>query len=131
MKITRRQLNKLIQEALRRNEPGYYRSYKPDTKGINYTALVLDEYSHNVLLRFVPAGWKPIAHHMTMISPVLQKGSRLPQHYLNQPGEVTVVGIVGDNRVIAAVIDPAGSTLPYKGPKFLHVTIATNPLARR
>ena len=130
MKITRKQLRRLIGEALRQNEPGYHRSYQPDTKGINYTALVLDEYSHNVLLQFVPEGWKPIAHHMTMITPALQKGSRLPMHYLNQPGEITAIGIVGDDRVIAAVIDPTSSTLPYKGPEFLHVTIATNPLTK-
>ena len=113
MKITRRELRQLIREVI--------------TSGISYTALVLDEASHNMLLQYVPSGWQPYAHHMTLISPRDQKGVRLPGRFLGSSASITVTGIVGDDRVIAAVVDPSDAVLPMIGPTFPHVTIATNP----
>jgi len=132
MKITRIQLRKIIQEAIRQNEPGYNISLKPDTKRISYTALVLDDASHNALLQYVPEGWRVYAHHMTLIAPGNQSGVRLPERYLEQPASIVATGIVADDRVIAAVIDlsQSDSILPMSGPIFPHVTIATNPLTK-
>ena len=116
MKITRKDLRQLIIEVI--------------TSGISYTALVLDEASHNALLQYVPDGWQPYAHHMTLITPRDQKGVRLPARFLGASASIAVTGIVADNRVIAAVVNPGSSILPMIGPAFPHVTIATNPNAR-
>jgi len=113
MKITRKDLRQLIIEVI--------------TSGISYTALVLDEASHNALLQYVPDGWQPYAHHMTLITPRDQKGVRLPARFLGASASIAVTGIVADDRVIAAVIDLTDNVLPMIGPKFPHVTIATNP----
>ena len=133
MKITKRELRQLIMEMIRQNEPGYRMTYPPDTKAmrINYTALVLDEQSHQLLAQYAPPGWKVFAHHMTLIAPTHQKGSRLPDYYLNQPAQIVISGIVGDDRVMAGVVDVMDSdNLPIKGPSFPHVTICTNPATK-
>jgi hypothetical protein len=129
VKITRKQLREFILESIRQTEPGYHMSFVPDTKNISYTAFVLDEQSHNSLLRYVPEGWKTHAHHMTLIAPTHQKGVRLPQRYIGQPASISISSIVADDRVIAAVVDLDTNVLPMSGPKFPHVTIATNPLS--
>jgi len=113
MKITRKDLRQLIIAVI--------------TSGISYTALVLDEASHNALLQYVPDGWQPYAHHMTLITPRDQKGVRLPPRFLGSSASIAVTGIAADDRVIAAVVDPGSSILPMIGPSFPHVTIATNP----
>ena len=113
MKISRRQLRRLINEVI--------------TSGIAYTGLVLDKASHDMLLQYVPEGWRPYAHHMTLITPTEHKGVRLPPRFLNSSASITVTGIVGDDRVIAAVIDLRNTVLPMRGPAYAHVTIATNP----
>ena len=130
MKLSRRQLRKLILETIRQTEPGYHMSYVPDTKRISYTALVLDDMSRQALLQYVPEGWKPIAHHMTLITPASHKGTRLPERFLNQQASVIATGIVGDDKVLAAVIDTSMSLLPMIGPSFPHITIATNPMTK-
>ena len=132
MNLTRIELRRLIMEAIRQSEPGYHMSYPHDTKslGINYTALVLDDLSHQLLAQYAPAGWKIFSHHMTMIAPTHQKGSRIPEYFLNQPAKIVINGIVGDDRVMAGVVDVlASDNLPIKGPAFPHVTICTNPAA--
>ena len=130
-KITRRQLRQLIKEAIRQTEPGYHMSYVPDTKGIIYTALVLDPESHQALTQFVPEGWKTYAHHMTLISPPMQKGSRLPQHFLNQQATIVIDKIAQNDQVIAGVVNvQLSDNLPIKGPTFPHVTICTNPMTK-
>jgi len=116
VKISRRQLRKIIRE--------YY--YLP-SHDIEYTAVILDDYSRQLLLQFVPKGWQSIAHHITLIDPTVQKQGRLPKPFIDIDVSVNMIGIVGDNKVLAGVIDPGDVILPYKGPKFLHVTIATNP----
>ena len=133
MKLTRKKLRQLIIEAIRQTEPGYHISYPPDTKAmkLNYTALVLDPQSQQILAQHTPPGWKPVSHHMTMIAPTHQKGSRLPEQYLNQPATIVISGIVGDDRVMAGVVDELQSdNLPIKGPNFPHVTICTNPATK-
>lgn len=134
MKITKRQLRQLIQEAIRQNEPGFNRQY-PSERRVKYTALVLDDRSHQALIRqgqrHVPNfdQWNPVAHHMTLISPPMQgKFSRLPERFIGQPASITAVGIVFDNSVAAAVIDLSNSSevLPMDGPSFPHVTVGIN-----
>ena len=132
MQITRRQLRKLITEAIFVHgstiPDRLGLSLPPDTSNIQYTALVLDQTSQQALLRYVPAGWTPICHHVTLISPPNQKFKRYPEYYLNQPASVVISSIIGDDKVVAGVVDINSSDmLPYDGPKFLHVTIATNP----
>ena len=46
---------------------------------IEYTALVLDDLGHRTLLAYVPEGWTPKSHHMTIISPPEMK-RRLKVH---------------------------------------------------
>ena len=116
-------------ESIRQSEPGYHMSFVPDTKHISYTALVLDEPSRNLLLRYVPDGWKPHAHHMPLIAPTHQKGVRLPHRYIGQPASIPITSITGDDRVLAAIVNLDANVLPMAGPKFPHVTIATNPLS--
>ena len=136
MKITRKQLKMLIESIFIHGDSIPDRlglQMKPDTKGIAYTALVLDEASRQKLMKFVPDGWTPHCHHMTLIAPTVQKGRRLPEYYLNQEATVTVRLIARDDKVIAGIIDPTlpggppGDSLPIDGPAFPHVTIATNP----
>lgn len=134
MKITRKQLQRLIQEAIRQNEPGYHRQY-PSERTVKYSAFVLDDASHQTLIdianQLVPGfqQWKPVAHHMTMISPIMQgKFSRLPERFIGQSASVVVTGVVMDNRVAAAVVDLSQSPdLFYMdGPVYPHVTLGIN-----
>ena len=133
MKITRKQLKRLIESVFIHGDSIPDRlglQMKPDTKGITYTALVLDETSRNRLMHLVPTGWKPYCHHLTLIAPTVQKGRRLPEYYLNQQAIITVDKIVVDDKVMAAVVNPMRSdSLPIDGPAFPHVTIATNASA--
>ena len=135
MKITRKQLKRLIESIFISGDsiPGRLGlQMQPDTKklGINYTALVLDQGSQIALMQYIPQQYlqpKIYCHHMTLISPTVQKNRRYPEHFLNMPATVTVNAIVMDDKVIAAVVDPTMSDpLPIDGPTFPHVTIATN-----
>jgi len=94
--------------------------------GIEYTALVLDDASHNQLASMAPEGWSVYAHHMTIISPP-NSSTRLPSRWLGESECVSVVGIASDDKVMTALIDVRGAPIPMKGPAFPHVTIATNP----
>ena len=134
MKLTRKQLKKLIQEAIRQNEPGFHRQY-PSDRAVKYSAFVLDDASHQALLnianQLVPgfSQWNSVAHHMTLISPPMQgKFSRLPDRFVGQPASVVATGVVMDNRVAAAVIDLSQSQdLFYMdGPVYPHVTLGIN-----
>jgi hypothetical protein len=132
MKITKKQLRQLIMEAVfvhGSTIPDRLGLKLPhDTSGINYTALVLDEQSHQALLQYVPNGWQPFCHHVTLIAPTRQKGQRIPEYYLNQEASVVIDSIVMDEKVIAGVVNiNLSDPLPVDGPTFLHCTIATNP----
>jgi len=127
MKITKGQLRSLIREAIAQHYvPGLPMAQLPKTKGIGYTALVLDRSSQQLLLPYVPPDWKPIAHHMTMITPRTQKQGRIPARWLGQNICVQAVGIIQDERVMAAVIDTSSTNILMRGPVFPHVTIAVN-----
>ena len=94
--------------------------------GIEYTAFVLDDASHQKLAAFAPEGWKVFAHHMTIINPPNQK-LRLPSQWLDQDLCVRVVGIAQSAQGMTALVDLEGLPLPMKGPEYPHITIATNP----
>jgi len=97
--------------------------------GIEYTAFVLDSDSTKALSKYVPKGWTPKSHHMTIISPREQK-QRLPSHWLdfedNKKGQMKVVGLAKNNKVITGLVDLGGLPIPMKGPAFPHITIAVN-----
>ena len=95
-------------------------------KSIEYTAVELDDTSHQALLHLVPQGWKAFAHHMTIIPPTLQQ-SEPRYNYPNYPidGErvqIEAVAVAQNDKVIAVKIE---TNIPTKN-KIPHVTIATN-----
>ena len=97
--------------------------------GIEYTAFVLDSDSTAALNQHVPKGWGQKSHHMTLISPKHQK-QRLPSHWLDfedKGGQMKVVAVAKNDRVITGLVDLGGLPVPMKGPAFPHVTIAINP----
>ena len=99
--------------------------------GIAYTAFVLDADSAAALRLHVPEGWQPKSHHMTLISPQHQK-QRIPSRWLrfkDETGQMKVVAIAKNDRVITGLVDLGGLPIPMKGPAFPHVTIAVNPSA--
>ena len=99
--------------------------------GIDYTAFVLDADSARALREYVPEGWVPKSHHMTIITPQKQK-QRLPSHWLgfeDTTGQIKVVGLAKNDKVITGLVDLGGLPVPMKGPAFPHVTIAINPEA--
>ena len=99
-------------------------------KGIHqYTAFVLDDDVSNELLQYTPPGWTPKSHHMTIISPPNQK-QRLPSHWLDfsdEIGQMKVVKIAQNDKIITGLVDLGGLPIPMDGPAFPHVTIAVNP----
>ena len=98
-------------------------------KGIEYTAFVLDDDVSRQLLQYAPSGWTPTSHHMTIISPTNQK-QRLPSHWLDfydNKGQMKVVKIAQNDKIITGLVDLGGLPIPIKGPAFPHVTIAVNP----
>ena len=98
-------------------------------KGIEYTAFVLDNDVSKELLQYAPSGWTPKSHHMTIISPPNQK-QRLPSHWLDfsdEIGQMKVVKIAQNDKIITGLVDLGGLPIPMKGPAFPHVTIAVNP----
>ena len=93
---------------------------------VNYTALVLDDVSHRKLAELSPPDWKPIAHHMTVITPPNQK-FRMPSHWLNVEECVKVIAIAQNDQVMTGLVSLEELPLPMKGPAFPHITIAVNP----
>lgn len=94
--------------------------------GIRYTALILNDMGHRSLLLYVPEGWTPIAHHMTILRP--REGGSLPSRWLGAGLCVSVVGIALNDRVASALVALEGIPLPTKGIDHPHITIAVNPL---
>jgi len=97
------------------------------TSSIEYTALVLDNDSHEKLAVYAPEGWKVIAHHMTIIRPHEMKSGRLPSQWLDFEGCFEVTHIAQNEQVMTALVDLGDTPIPMKGPVMPHVTIATNP----
>ena len=102
-----------------------------DGVGIAYTAFVLDSDSAAAVRAHVPEGWQPKSHHMTLIAPTKQK-QRLPSHWLDfeeDTGQMKVVAVAKNDKVITGLVDLGGIPVPMKGPAFPHVTIAVNNAA--
>ena len=89
---------------------------------MTYTALVLDEQSHDNLVKqfIVPNEWTKICHHMTINLGDANAGPAA--HLLGQEFEVTAVSFAQDNRVIAVCVE---STVPSNN-KIKHITVAVN-----
>lgn len=96
------------------------------SSGIEYTAFVLDNSSHQQLASFAPKGWSIYSHHMTIISPPNQK-RRLPSRWLDTESCIKVYAIAQNEHVITALVDLSDFPVPMKGPVMPHITIATNP----
>lgn len=90
-----------------------------------YTALVLDEKSHNKLVQsfahLIPADWEVIAHHMTINMGPIRKGPADPS-LLDQEAELTVESIAADGLVMAVGVS---SKVPSKN-AIKHITLAVN-----
>ena len=97
-------------------------------RGIEYTAFVLDNSSHQKLASFAPEGWKVYSHHMTIINPRNQK-TRLPSHWLDFEGCVKIYAIAQNDKVMTALVDLSDLPIPMKGPTMPHVTVAVNTAA--
>jgi hypothetical protein len=96
--------------------------------GMQYTAFVLDASSASSLHQYAPKGWAIKSHHMTLISPKNQK-QRLPSQWLDfqdDTGQMKVVAIAKNDKVVTGLVDLGGIPIPMKGPAFPHVTIAIN-----
>jgi hypothetical protein len=96
--------------------------------GMEYTAFVLDDSSASSLHQYAPKGWAIKSHHMTLISPKNQK-QRLPSQWLDfqdDTGQMKVVAIAKNDKVVTGLVDLGGVPIPMKGPAFPCVTIAIN-----
>jgi len=108
--------------------------------GVEYTALVLDQDSHVKLAALAPDGWKVYSHHMTIINPPNQSSTTgFESEWIGGPYCFDIIAVAVDRMVMTGLVDintlvdtrtndSSGSIyLPFKGPAFPHVTIATNP----
>ena len=90
-----------------------------------YTAIVLDEESHQKLVRkfihLIPKEWKIYAHHMTINLGPIEKGP-VEKSLLNTEAMLTVTSIAGDNLVMAVGVE----TVIPSANKIKHITLAVN-----
>ena len=89
-------------------------------KGIEYTAVELDDTSHQALAKLI----KIYAHHMTIVPPTLQQSEpryNYPKYPVGSEVPLKAVAIAQNDKVIAVKIE---SDIPTKN-KIAHVTIAT------
>lgn len=89
-------------------------------KGIEYTAVELDDNSHQALSKLI----KIYAHHMTIVPPTLQQSEpryNYPKYPIGSEVPLKAVAIAQNDKVIAVKIE---SDIPTKN-KIAHVTIAT------
>lgn len=106
--------------------PRLEESMNPTThKKISYSAIVLNEKSHNLLLSTfkdkIPQGYKTIAHHMTI------KLGELPESQKQYIGTVTTIRAIKlgiSEKAIAVMVD--GESTKMSTNKIPHVTIAVN-----
>jgi hypothetical protein len=90
---------------------------------MSYTALVLDNPSHQLLLsKFpnIPADWTKYAHHMTINMGPAASGPAASM--VGQQGVVKVVSFAQDERVLAVGVE---SLVPSKNAQ-KHITVAVN-----
>ena len=86
---------------------------------VSYSALVLDEKSHNLLLQKIPVpeGWQPLAHHMT-----ISMGPLRDQAFVGMKSEAKVVAVGQDDKVVAVKVE---TTIPSIN-AIKHITVAVN-----
>ena len=100
------------------------------TEAIAYSGVVLDEDSRNKLLELeIPAGWEPVAHHMTIapFAPLVHpKGKHdFSQDYpLGSEVILPLIAIGQDERAMAVKVQAPGPI--SKKVKFPHITVAVN-----
>lgn len=89
---------------------------------MSYTALVLDNESHNKLVNAfkVPDGWEVVAHHMTINMGTPDKGPA--ESLIDQEAPLTVVSLAKDELVMAVGVD---SPVPSNN-QIKHITVAVN-----
>lgn len=93
----------------------------PIDNGILYSAVIIDEISHNMLLRIfsdtIPNGWKIYAHHMT-----IALGKPAKNEDLNKSVGLVVKKIGISDMAVALEVDgyPSENKIP-------HITLAVNP----
>lgn len=89
-----------------------------------YTALVLDEDSHNRLVEHfhsaAPLNWQRICHHMTINLGSSEDGPAAD--LVGQQFEIVAKTFAEDNRVVAVGVE---SSVPSKN-KIKHITVAVN-----
>ena len=105
-----------------------WRQYLTEQK-ISYSGVVLDEQSKQKLLELsIPAGWEPVAHHMTITMGPLQhpKGKHDFSEFYPVGAEVSlpVVAVGQDERAMAVKVKPPAEI--NKKISFPHVTVAVN-----
>jgi tRNA nucleotidyltransferase/poly(A) polymerase len=115
----KRKIRSVVQKTL--NED--FNMGESDT--IVYTSFELDNESREKLLKLAPAGWKKLADHMTIIAPG-QGGQRLPSRWLDFSGPLSITAIAKNEKIMTALVDDGDLLVPFKGPSFPHITIATN-----
>lgn len=89
---------------------------------MSYTAVVLDQNSHQKLLSFFPPdqGWEPIAHHMTINMGDPSKGPA--EKWLGQKVEITVISHAKDELVEAVGVECDVPSLNA----IKHITVSVN-----
>jgi len=118
MSITNKQFSNVILSLI--NEIDLGRGY-----GFEYTAYILDDESHKKLVAFAPKGWAKYSHHMTIIGPRDQK-YRLPSHWHGWNKPIKISRIAQNDQIMTALVDIGDVPIPFKGPEYPHITIATN-----
>ncbi|MEC7985637.1 MAG: hypothetical protein VX278_10775 [Myxococcota bacterium] len=102
------------------------------SKNISYSAVVLDEKSHELLIskfeESIPKGWEVIAHHMTITLGPLRnakgKYDMSEQYPLGAPFSLNVIRMGRDDRAMAVEIRlPEGYSTRSQYP---HITVAVN-----
>lgn len=92
-----------------------------------YTALVLDDKSHNLLVKqfkdLIPDGWEIIAHHMTINLKKFEDGPlKNTKFKLGDTANLTAIKAAQDNLVIAVEVTTDVPSINV----IKHVTIAVN-----
>lgn len=94
-----------------------------------YTALVLDQLSHDLLVKsfLIPQDWEIIAHHMTINLGNAQNGPA--KDILNYPAKLKVTEFAQNDRVMAVKVEtdvPSTNAIKHITNAIKHITIAVN-----
>ena len=98
-------------------------------QNISYSGVILDETSKQKLLNLpIPAGWEPVAHHMTItLGPLVHKKGKhdfSKSYPVGSPISLTVISVGLDERAMAVKVE-APSEISSKM-SFPHITVAVN-----